>query len=57
VVAWGVGEADEAAVEGWATAESVCHRAAVLPRQDDQVAQSKPVGGPLATLDRGLGQE
>jgi len=25
-----VGEAGEAAVEGWATAESVCHRAAVL---------------------------
>jgi len=52
-----VGEADEAAIEGWATAESIGCRAAVLPRQDDQFAQSKPVGGPLAMLDRGLGQE
>jgi hypothetical protein len=33
-----------------------CHSLRCWPRQDDQLAQSKLVGEPLAALDQGLGQ-
>ena len=43
-------------VVGWATAESPAAGLRCWLRQDDQRAQSKLVGKPLAALDQGLGQ-
>ena len=54
---WGAVEAGEEAVEGQATAESSATGCgADHDRGDDQLAQSKLVGKPLAALDQSLGQ-
>ncbi len=42
-------------VVGWTTRRVARRRLRCWPRQDDQRAQSKLVGKPLAALDRGLG--
>jgi hypothetical protein len=44
-----------ARVVGWATAK-MDRLAHVLSQQDDQYAQSRLVGEPLAKLDQSLGQ-
>ena len=44
------------AVVGWATAESPAAGCGADHDKDDQLAQSKLVGEPLAALDQGLGQ-
>ena len=43
-------------VVGWATAESPAAGCGAGRDSDDQCAQSKLVGKPLAALDQGLGQ-
>jgi hypothetical protein len=42
-------------VVAWATAQWIV-QARLLPQQDDQCVQSRPVSKPLAKLDQGLGQ-
>jgi len=48
-------EAHEECHRGLGHRRVACHSLRCWPRQDDQLAQSKLVGEPLAALDQGLG--
>ena len=49
-------EAHEECRRGLGHRRVASHSLRCWPRQDDQLAQSKLVGEPLAALDQGLGQ-